>query len=414
MENTTEKQEFEFSLVSFLRIFKGKLKMLVAIGLLAAILGGALGALTVTFGKKTYGNTLAFYLPTPEQTGYSTVIPLLESNLFTENILIGNKTVDVTDAEGNTVSVKIPNLPYSSDEEKELASYEVEKIKLSASIKDYKNALKAIPIEINSLKSQLDAASSAYTPLKEEYTRLWTVYSEGLSSNAFEKITALENSTEYVTAKANYNNAQKAYNDKVIEQTTTSEELFKAEKALAESSEKASEIIDTLRAEWRKNPENKKLVEDFQNYVTYSFTKDGSPLPQSTQGVVDTSGKFLYIDVRIPENLELANTVINNILNDIAEFVTTTTTPVEKNDQIECVRISSGDAKDVNKDSLIMKTLTYAIILFVVAEALACVIVFFAHIKKTFFPATDKAEDDLSATAEADADESNEENSDAE
>ena len=106
MENTNEKQEFEFSLFSFLKIFKGKLKMLIAIGLISAMLGGTVGALSVVLGKKEYGNLLTFQFPTPEQSGYSTVIPLLESDLFTEKILIGTKQVDFTDANGITNKAK--------------------------------------------------------------------------------------------------------------------------------------------------------------------------------------------------------------------------------------------------------------------------------------------------------------------
>ena len=391
MENTTEKQEFEFSLISFLKIFKGKLKMLVAIGLIAALLGGTIGALTVTVGKKTYGNLLAFYFPTPEQTGYSTVIPLLESDLFTENILIGTKEVEVTDAEGKSIQVKIPDLPYTSDEENEVAKYEAEKIKLAEDIKNYKNALNSLPLEIENLKSQLEAATGAYNPLKEELTELWTVYSDKLSTDALAKINTLESSEEYVTAKNNFLNAQKAHGEKVIEHATASENLFKAEQARDEAVEKSNEIIDVLRAEWRKDPVNKELVEDFQEYVTYSFTKDGSPLQINNQLKEDTSGKVLYIDVRIPENIALADKVIGNILNDIADFVISNTTPVEKNAQIECMRISSGEAKDVNEDSLIKTILIYALIFFAAIEFITCLGIVCSYLKRTFFPAPEKA-----------------------
>ena len=391
MENTTEKQEFEFSLISFLKIFKGKLKMLVAIGLIAALLGGTIGALTVTVGKKTYGNLLAFYFPTPEQTGYSTVIPLLESDLFTENILIGTKEVEVTDAEGKSIQVKIPDLPYTSDEENEVAKYEAEKIKLAEDIKNYKNALNSLPLEIENLKSQLEAATGAYTPLKEELTELWTVYSDKLSTDALAKINTLESSEEYVTAKNNFLNAQKAHGEKVIEHATASENLFKAEQARDEAVEKSNEIIDVLRTEWRKDPVNKELVEDFQEYVTYSFTKDGSPLQINNQLKEDTSGKVLYIDVRIPENIALADKVISNILNDIADFVISNTTPVEKNDQIECMRISSGEAKDINEDSLIKTILIYAFIFFAAIEFITCLGIVCSYLKRTFFPAPEKA-----------------------
>lgn len=404
MENTTEKQEFEFSLISFLKIFKGKLKMLVAIGLIAALLGGTIGALTVTVGKKTYGNLLAFYFPTPEQTGYSTVIPLLESDLFTENILIGTKEVEVTDAEGKSIQVKIPDLPYTSDEEKEVAKYEAEKIKLAEDIKNYKNALTSLPLEIENLKSQLEAATGAYNPLKEELTELWTVYSDKLSTDALAKINTLESSEEYVTAKNNFLNAQKAHGEKVIEHATASENLFKAEQARDEAVEKSNEIINVLRAEWRKDPANKELVEDFQEYVTYSFTKDGSPLQINNQLKEDTSGKVLYIDVRIPENIALADKVISNILNDIADFVISNTTPVEKNDQIECMRISSGEAKDVNEDSLIKTILIYALIFFAAIEFITCLGIVCSYLKRTFFPAPEK-----SVAADGDDDKENSE-----
>ena len=405
MENTTEKQEFEFSLISFLKIFKGKLKMLVAIGLIAALLGGTIGALTVTVGKKTYGNLLAFYFPTPEQTGYSTVIPLLESDLFTENILIGTKEVEVTDAEGKSIQVKIPDLPYTSDEENEVAKYEAEKIKLAEDIKNYKNALNSLPLEIENLKSQLEAATGAYNPLKEELTELWTVYSDKLSTDALAKINTLESSEEYVTAKNNFLNAQKAHGEKVIEHATASENLFKAEQARDEAVEKSNEIINVLRAEWRKDPANKELVEDFQEYVTYSFTKDGSPLQINNQLKEDTSGKVLYIDVRIPENIALADKVISNILNDIADFVISNTTPVEKNDQIECMRISSGEAKDVNEDSLIKTILIYALIFFAAIEFITCLGIVCSYLKRTFFPAPEKA-----VAADGDDDKENSDN----
>ncbi len=406
MEKTTEKQEFEFSFISFLKIFKGKLKMLVALGLIAAILGGVVGALTVTVGKKTYGNLLAFYFPTQEQTGYSNVIPLLESDLFTENILIGNKDVDVTDAEGKTVSVSIPDLPYTAEEEAEIAKYAAEKIKLAEDIKSYKNQLNSLPLEIENLKSQLEAATGAYTPLKEELTELWTVYSDVLSADALAKINALESSEKYVTAKDNFLNTQKAHGEKVIEQATASENLFKAERAYKEAVEKSDAIIESLRAEWRKDPANKELIEDFSDYVTYSFTKDGSPLQINNQLKEDTSGKVLYIDVRIPEDIALANKVINNILDNVADFVISNTTPVEKNDQIECMRISSGEAKDVKEDSLIKTALIFAIIFFAAIELITCSVIFCSYLKRTFFPST---EDAATATEDSEKSENSEE-----
>ena len=219
------------------------------------------------------------------------------------------------------------------------------------------------------------------------------------------KINTLESSEEYVTAKNNFLNAQKAHGEKVIEHATASENLFKAEQARDEAVEKSNEIIDVLRAEWRKDPVNKELVEDFQEYVTYSFTKDGSPLQINNQLKEDTSGKVLYIDVRVPENIALADKVISNILNDIADFVISNTTPVEKNDQIECMRISSGEAKDINEDSLIKTILIYALIFFAAREFITCLGIVCSYLKRTFFPAPEKA-----VAADGDDDKENSDN----
>lgn len=382
MENT-EKKEFEFSLVSFLEIFKGKLKMLVAIGLIVAIVGGAIGALIFTVGKKTYGNLLAFYFPTPEQTGYSTVIPLLESDLFTENILIGTKTVEFKDADGNTTEVKLPDLPYSAEDESKLAQYEFEKISASKQIKTIKDELKELPFELNLLKSTLDKKKNDFTPIEKEYDRLWKVYSDDLVPDAKQELEKIQD--DYDKAKAELEIAQKSYDDCFASQKSKEKELFLAEKALSEANEKSDGILNTLYAEWRKAPENKELVELFHESVTYSFTKDGSPLEITNTTKEDTSGKFLYIDIRIPENKALADKIINNILNEIAEFVISNTTPVEKNDQVECMRISSGEAKDVNNSSLIKSIILYAIIAFAAVEIIVCLVIFCAHLKKTFF-----------------------------
>ena len=259
----------------------------------------------------------------------------------------------------------------------------------------HKNSLKALPLEIENLKSKLSAATNAYTPFKDEYNKLLTVYSEGLSSTALEKLNALENSEEYKTAKKNFTDAQQAYDDKVIEQANAAEKLFDAEKLLADATEKENEIIERLRAEWRKVPENKELVEDFDEYVTYSFTKDGSPLEVKNTGKEDTTGKFIYINVEIPENIDLANSIIDNITAEIGNFVISNTTPVEKNDQIECIRISSGDAKDVNEDSLIKNVIIFAIIFFAVIEVVTCLIIICSYLKKNIFSTPEEENEKL-------------------
>lgn len=380
MEKTNEKQEFEFSLFSVLKIFKGKLKMLVAIGLIAAMLGGTVGALSVILGKKEYGNLLSFQLPTPEQSGYSTVIELLESDRFTEKILIGTKDVDFTDAEGKTTTVKIPDLSYNADQQKAVVEYEYTKLVASEKIKVLKDELKEIPYELNLLKTELEDKTNKFTPIKEEYENIWKMYSDTLYDDAKAKLDAIQG--PYDKAKAEFEAAQNAYSECAKKQKTKETELFYAENEFNEATEKSNAIVDALRAEWRKDVNNKELVDMFHESVTYSFTKDGSALPVNNTGKEDTSGKFLYIDVRIPNDQALAEEVIGNIVAEISPFIIANTTPVEKNDAIKCIALSTGEAKDVNDDSLIKNIIIFALIFFAAFELLACATIVFAYVRK--------------------------------
>lgn len=399
MENTNEKQEFEFSLFSFLKIFKGKLKMLIAIGLISAMLGGTVGALSVVLGKKEYGNLLTFQFPTPEQSGYSTVIPLLESDLFTEKILIGTKQVDFTDANGITTTLTIPDLPYNADQEKAVAEYEHTKVEATKKIKLLKEELKEIPFELNFLKTNLEAKTSIFAPIEKEYETIWKMYSDTLYEDAKKKLEAIQG--PYDTAKSEYEAAQNAYNDCFKNQKQKEAELFHAENDLNEATEKSNEILDALRAEWRKDKKNKALVDTFHEGVKYSFTKDGSPLPVNNTGKEDTSGKFIYIDVRIPKDEALASKIINNIVTEIAPFVISNTTPVEKNDAIKCVPLSTGTAKDINEDSLIKNIIIFAVIFFAAFELLTCGIIIVSHIRKALYANDETASDKLAKEAES-------------
>ena len=415
MENT-EKKEFEFSLVWFLETFKGKFKILVTVGIIASILGGTLGVLNVTAGEKIYGNTLAFYFPTPEQTGYANVIQLLESDLFTENVLIGSisageKEITNADGEKEKVTINIPDLDYTEEQKKEVIAQEFAKLQQTENIKALKDELKELPFELNLLKSELNEVKNKYSSIISEYDRLHDIQSDKLVTEAgiAEKITQLL--PKYNEATKEIEELQNKYDscDKLLKEKEAA--LFEAEKALEDATEKSEEIITDLRALWIANAENRKLVEDFHENVTYSFTKDGTPVPTTNASKENTSGKFLYINVKIPDDAKLANTIITNILAQIDGFVISNTTPLEKNDEIKCVRISSGDAKNINDESLISSVAKFAIIAFCIAEALTFAIIIVAQLKRTFFPDDDKKTVTVSAAAADNTDESADESS---
>lgn len=380
MEQNNSSPAIDLSFYSLVKIFKGKLKMLIAIAVVSTMLGGTIGALTVTMAKKTYGNTLTYYFPTKELSGYADILPLLESNMFTENILIGTKTVSFTDAENNTTDIKIPDLPYTPEEESELAEYEYKKLTFSKKAKELKDELKEIPFELNILKAELDGVTVTYEDLTELLKTYTNTPAEQFVVNNQETIAAIE--SELKTVREEKHLSEEAYNTCLNRQHEAEQELFEAEKEVEIATKESDKILSTLRNEWRSVDKNKRDIELIQNNVTYSFTKDtGVILPPTSTEEVDN--KFLYIFVEIPENQKLASKIIKNIESELPDFVISNTTPAEKNDDIKCLKISAGEAKNLNDGKIISSIIKFAVIFLVAFEAIAFIAVIASHVKRT-------------------------------
>lgn len=383
MEQNNTKPVIDLSFYSILKMFKGKFKVLVAIGVISALLGGTIGALTVTMGQKLFGTTLAYYLPTPEQSGYSNIIPLLESDMFTENIVIGYKMVSYT-AEEKTLDIKIPDLPYSPEEEAEIAGYEYTKIQATKQIKDLKDELKKLPFELNILKAKLDEKTAAYTELADLLDIYTNTASDQLAQQMKDTIADIE--IKLNNARAEKNIAEAEYNTCLSRQHEADQQLFSLENQLLEVNTKSEKLLYDLRAEWKASPQNRKKMEDLQRYTTYSFTKDGTPILEVSADKEEQTGKFLYISVAIPENQELANKIIHNITAELPEFIIANTSPTEKSDEIECINVTSGEAKNLSKGKLISNIIKFSVITFVIFEAITVIAVISSHIKRTLFP----------------------------
>lgn len=403
MENNIEKQEFDLSLASLFRIFKGKLKTLIAIGIVAALLGGVIGTLTVTMSKKNYGNILAFHLPTPEQASYASVIPLLDSDVFAENILIGTKNIEFTDSEGKEVDVKIPDLPYTAEQEELLAQYEYDKISATKKIKDLKERINELPFDMEILKTDLTNAEAKYSQISNELSFYLKVQVDALTN--LEKINELE--AQLSEAMIKMTEAKEAYNAALNEFQLAEQGIFLADKKYTEATEDSEKLLATLRSEWRAKTENRELLETVHENVTYSFTL-GEPLPnEKTTTEKKDTGKFLYVTVEIPEDKALANRIINNINEQISEFIISNTTPLEKNDSIECISISSGEAKNVNETSLIKNALIFALVFFAVAEVLVCGLIIFSYFKKIVYASDSQKLPEASSANSSEAENAN-------
>ena len=407
MENT-ENKELEFSLATVFKIFKGKLKAIIAVGLLAAILGGALGAVIYFGEEKTYENTLTFHLPIAEKTEYSDILPLLGSNIFLQKVLIETteesyKAVDengdpLKDASGNpivdengapiTTTIRVPKLNFTQKTKEDFKRYTFLKSHAQSTIDELKTYFNDVPFEKDRLAEQLNRASS-------DYSTTSSLLNSYLLSQLGEKILEdvrrieleLENARiEKEKARAEYNECIDTYKENQLKQ-------HNAEKAISESSEALDDLLIPLYEDWKQDSKNAAKLAAAENGIRFAFSKDDFNPENITTSKEKEEIKqpvnFLYINIQMNDK-EFANTVIKNISAEIQDFIKDYSTPAEENDIIKVNQISTPDVHVVNKTSLVSLLIKYILIFVIIFEALLIVAIIGIYLKKKYLP-TDKS-----------------------
>ena len=385
MENKNENQEFELSLASLFKIFKGKLKKLVIFGLVAAILGGSIGALSVVLAKKSYGNTLTFYFPTPEKYEYKNVLPLLESDNFAKNVLIGTKEVEYTTDSGKTVKIDILDLDYTKEQEEDVTEYEYTKLASYETIKKLKELLKELPSEISILELKLNKANSDYTLAKDSFDVYMSVNADNLAFK--DTIAALEiQLAELAAAKRT---AFDEHNKALSRQKLAEQELIAAQKSYELAIKKSDEITNELRAEWLTDKDNKKMLDTYKKSVTYSIAHESNA---SSAGKNGEASSFVYVNVSVLDNEELANKIIENIPKEVSDVVIANSTPFEPNDIIECNLVSSARAIELDKTSMVKTAAIFAVIALLAVEIILFIAIVLSYFKKTVVDSSNENE----------------------
>ena len=405
MENT-ENKELEFSLATVFKIFKGKLKAIIAVGLVAAILGGALGAVMYFGTKKTYENTLTFHLPITEKTEYSDILPLLGSNIFLQKILIetneesykavdenGNPLLDasgnpIVDENGNpvTVTIRVPKLNFTQQEKEDFKKYTFLKLHAQGTIDELKTYFNDIPFEKDRLSDKATRASTDYSTIANLLNSyLLSNLRETILPNVREIEEDLENARiEKEKARNEYNECIDTYKENQFRQ-------HNAEKAITEYSEALDDLLIPLYEDWKQNPQNAAKLAAAESGIRFAFSKDDfdSDKASASKGKdeIKQPVNFLYINIQMNDK-ELANTVIKNISAEIQDFIRDYSTPTDANDIIKVNQISTPDIHVINEASLILLLVKNILIFVIIFEALLVIAIIGIYLKKKYLPTT--------------------------
>ena len=335
MENT-ENKEFELSFATFFKLFKGKLKAIIAVTLASAILGGVFGVFVLVFSKRFYGNLLTFYLPVSESTGYSSMLPLLESDIFLQKILIDSTeetyvAVDdkgqplkdsngypIVDANGQpiTTTIRVPNLPFSQEDKDAYKKYTFLKSYSQKTIVELKRYFNDIPYEKSMLKENLDRKRSDYSTTASLLSTYLDVQAADIARETLDKMKKLQEEIDVLAKEKQL--AEEAYGACVSQYQTNELKYHNELVNLSYYEEELERIMLPLYTEWKTDPNNSKMISLAEDGIKYSFIK--AELYLAEDEILDeeekeknVTRKFLHVKVQINNDEELAQRVIQNI-----------------------------------------------------------------------------------------------------
>ncbi len=311
------------SLLDIVKLLLHKIKLLILVGILGAILGGAYAVYT-TVDLNYYGTTVQFYVnPRRDDDGsvdmesnYSVygaygqhvmdnMVKLLDSDSFTEVLMLDGKTLPV--ASDWATAAEDKNLKFS---EKLLAAQEA-----------------------------IDAANESVAIAKTA-----TEYSYQM---------AIDHGEDSATAKT---------------WATFAEE--KTEESKVKLAEAAAAKSVAMEA-WSKTSAYKSALSRYRGAISYRFVSAGESTTAS-----GLARSFIYVDISTLNDVALANDALRRVKEYVPEYIEENMTVPGGYDGTNCIRTTrTDDVRMTNPGYTRTQAIKYAMFFGVAAAAVACVIV---------------------------------------
>ncbi len=366
MEQTTKDQGI--SIADILRMFRGKLVMIICITLAAAILGGAFAVVSTLFSR-SYGAEVSFYISPVDDS--NSLLPLVQSEAFAEKLLLDEN-----------------GLP-----DKELCDPEDYEAALAAVIaaKEARDAKYQAQKVFDMIPYSLAPIQEKYTNLKNHYNEIYSLLNmyKGANSDTIagdethaEKIAYYEKELEKAAAERN------AYYESTYAPAVASK--LEAEKKLAEATELVNktrkaedELVEKVLAPWRELDGVKEELADVYESLRYNYSVREIKSGSSKSEVENIN--FLVITVDVTGDEEFAALILERVKAVAPAFIEKNIEKFTDEIDVECTLISPfSEITDTSEKSFLKEGLTYAIVAAVAAFAIVCVIIVAINLAKRF------------------------------
>lgn len=357
------------SLLDIFRLLLSKIKILLLVVLLGAILGAALGVWK-THNVDYYGTSVEFYV-NPEKKSVSSdntqqggsqygvygaygrhvmdnMVRLLGSEIFAEQLMLGGNVLPAKQ-EGNT------SLNAKIDVAEPLLEIVEQK---QAKAKEYSA----------SYEEKLSTYNSADNRLNDVWKTLYLA--EKVKQPSFSE-------AEYMTyvGKAGYTNLETAYSDKQTAQKKLEsawENFAVAQAAANEAQENASTAVEEALTEWRNMDSYKGLLNRIVGSTKYAYVQGNTDAEDAN----NLARSFIYVKISVLNDKEFSEDLLERIKKIVPIYIEANMAVPDGYQGTNCQPTTTiNQIVLTNPGYTRSQTIKYALLLAAVTGVVACVVV---------------------------------------
>ncbi len=365
-----------FSFIDALGMLRGRLKLIICLSLIAALLGAAAGATFSFFGRE-YRAQVKFYLSPGANT--PTLLQLLKSEAFAEELLLDENRLpenwDKTDAD-YIAALEAVNA------EREIRDRYIEICKKQETFNYYvsPSSDKAYErVSYNEIKNKYEALVAEYDRIYDLLAVYKTTYSDKVAEQPSHQEKTLEYEAALETAETERNEYKKNFFDpKEADRIRLNDEYIICKAELKEARISSDDAVERLLKKWRENNESRSFVSAVQSYVTYQYAtvvdKEIIKDPENLEDVKENQNySFLEISVNAGSDERSAELIVEKLKEKAPAFIISNLEKLTGTSEARCILISayaqprSGGAADIVKGAVI-----YSAVACLAAAAITC------------------------------------------
>ena len=368
LQNQTYYQQDETTFADVIKMFRGKMKILICVVLIAAALGAAAGA-AVSFFSVSYEGSVEFYISPTDNS--NRLVQFLNSDSFAEKLLL--------DEYGLPLDADKSSQDYLDAKAAIIAADEAREIRQEL-VKEHDKHYYKVSVITNE-----------YNKLEKEYNKIFnelSIYKNAESgSNGLEtlgpshqaKVDALEKDLEIARA-ARDNYATDYYYPATKKLVEMEEEINIARTNANEARELAQEEAEKVLAPWREQEAVRQKVAQIRESITFEYA-GFTDNEQSSEEKNNQNQAFLIVNISVKKDEEFANEILVSIMDRLPDYVEKSVENLTNINEVKCQLVSTF-ASIESSGTLLFKN---AVVFALVAAVFSMVIVITVVILKNMF-----------------------------